>query len=69
MTTKDLAATMMVHHSYSHGRLNVIHGDLTRLVEAWPDLLPVFEELQFLREENERLEDEVERLKRDVEVG
>lgn len=60
MSPADLIVTMMVHNSYSHGRLNVIHGDLTRLAEAYPDLRPVFEELQYLRSKVEMLEDDVE---------
>lgn len=51
-----LAATMLIHRSYSRGQDNLIDADVTQLAEAYPDLRPVFEELQFLRRENDRLE-------------
>lgn len=62
MTNPKLAATLMNHRSYRRGLDSLIDADLTQFAEAFPDLRPVFEELQFLRHENERLEAENFRL-------
>ena len=51
-----LAATLLTHRSYSRGRDNLIDADLSQFAEAYPDLLPVLEETQYLRYEVERLE-------------
>lgn len=57
MTNPKLAATMMTHRAYSRGADSLHDADLTQMADTWPDLRPVFEELQFLRREKDRLED------------
>lgn len=56
MTNPKFAATMMAHRSYCRGQANVIDGDLAGLVDAYPDLRLVFEEVQYLRTREDELE-------------
>jgi hypothetical protein len=38
-----------IHAASPYGRDNVKDSDLSRLLEHWPDLRAVFEEVQYLR--------------------
>ena len=67
MDDAKLAATMMAHRSYSRGQDNPIDADLSHLAEAYPDLRPVFEELQFLRHENDHLVEDIQAAREDAE--
>jgi hypothetical protein len=54
MSVKQIAA-LTAHRLLSTGRDNILDPDLTALVEEWPDLAIVFEEVQYLRVEYQRL--------------
>lgn len=56
MTDTRLSAVLMTHRAYMRGRDNLMDADLTRLVEMYPDLSAVLEELQYLRRERDYLE-------------
>ena len=62
---QDLAIS--IHAASLHGRDTARDSDLSRLLEQWPDLRAVFEEVQWLRGETERLEDNVAGLEDKVE--
>ena len=64
-TDQDLAVS--IHAASLYGRNTVRDSDLSRLLEQWPDLRAVFEEVQWLRGETERLEDSVAGLEDKVE--
>ncbi len=51
--TKAFAITL--HKIHTEGRDNIRDHDLSHLVEHWPELQSVFEEVQFLRGEVEAL--------------
>lgn len=61
------ASMMLAHRSYNHGSDNVMDSDLVQLAEAYPDLRPVFEEVQFLRRENAALEEDIQATREDAE--
>lgn len=54
MSVKQIAA-LAAHRLLSTGRENILDADLTALVEQWPELAVVFEEVQYLRVEYQRL--------------
>ena len=54
MTPKQIAA-VTAHRLMCDGRENILDDDLTLLVEQWPELAVVFEELQYMRVEYQRL--------------
>ena len=54
MTPKQIAA-ITAHRMMCDGRENILDADLTALVEQWPELAVVFEEVQYLRVEYQRL--------------
>lgn len=56
MIDTRLPAILMTHRAYLRGRDNLMDADLTRLVEVFPDLSPVLEELQYLRRQHDYLE-------------
>ena len=64
-TDRNLAIS--IHAASLHGRDTVRDSDLSRLLDLWPDLRAVFEEVQWLRGEVEGLEDNVAGLEDKVE--
>lgn len=63
MTPKQDFA-LKIHRASISGRTSVRDSDLSRLVEHWPWLRDLCEEVQHLRDANDRLSDEVEDLTR-----
>ena len=59
-TDQDLAIS--IHAASLYGRDTVRDSDLSRLLDLWPDLRAVFEEVQWLRQRVEDLQDEVDEL-------
>jgi hypothetical protein len=54
--------TLALHRKSAHGLDNIRDSDLARLVEQYPHLSAVIEEVQFLRTEVDMLTDVVSRL-------